>query len=173
VPGAWDGFELAIRAVLGQQVSVGAAKRLAGRLVADYGGRLETPRDGLTRLFPRPETLASADLSSLPMPRARQAALAAVAAAVVADPDLFSADRGLAEAVARLRAIKGIGAWTAEYIALRQLRLPDAFPATDVGLMRTLADGAGQRPSAGELLARAETWRPWRAYAAQHLWASA
>jgi AraC family transcriptional regulator of adaptative response / DNA-3-methyladenine glycosylase II len=107
------------------------------------------------------------------MPRARQAAIAAVAAAVVDDPDLFNADRGLAEAVERLRAIKGIGAWTAEYIALRQMRLPDAFPAADIGLMRALADPAGRRPSAVELLQRAEAWRPWRAYAAQHLWAAA
>jgi AraC family transcriptional regulator of adaptative response / DNA-3-methyladenine glycosylase II len=173
VPGAWDGFELAIRAVLGQQVSVEAARRLAGRLVAQYGDPLAHGDEGLTRLFPTPRTLASADLTSLPMPRNRSAAIGAVAAAVVADPNLFSADRGLDEAIERLRAIKGVGAWTAEYIALRQLRLPDAFPATDVGLMRAMADGDGRRPSAAELLARAEPWRPWRAYAAQHLWAAA
>jgi len=172
VPGAWDGFELAIRAVLGQQVSVEAARKLAGRLVADYGETMAPSQEGLTRLFPLPQTLAAADLSSLPMPRNRSAAIGAVAAAVVADPNLFSADRGLEEAIERLRAIKGVGAWTAEYIALRQLRLPDAFPASDVGLMRALADGDGRRPSAAELLVRAEPWRPWRAYAAQHLWAA-
>jgi AraC family transcriptional regulator of adaptative response / DNA-3-methyladenine glycosylase II len=92
--------------------------------------------------------------------------------AALADPELFGAHCELDEAIARLRAIRGIGEWTAQYIALRQLREPDAFPAADIGLMRALADAAGQRPSASELLARAQAWRPWRAYAAQHLWAS-
>ena len=107
------------------------------------------------------------------MPRARAAALSAVAAALIADPDLFGARRSLEEAVEKLRTIKGVGDWTAKYIALRQLREPDAFPAADIGLMRALADETGRRPSARELADRAETWRPWRAYAAQHLWASA
>jgi AraC family transcriptional regulator of adaptative response / DNA-3-methyladenine glycosylase II len=173
VPGAWDGFELAIRAILGQQISVAAAARLAGRLVSEFGEELDSSGEGLTHLFPRPQRLAAADLSALPMPRSRSAALGAVAAAVVADPHLFAADRGLDEAIARLQAIKGVGAWTAQYIALRELRLPDAFPATDLGLMRALQDVEGRRPSADELLARAEPWRPWRAYAAQHLWAAA
>jgi len=94
-----------------------------------------------------------------------------VAAAVVADPDLFAAGRNLKEAIARLRSLRGIGEWTAQYIAMRQLREPDAFPSADIGLQRALADSKGARPSAEELLARAEQWRPWRAYAAQHLWA--
>ena len=100
-------------------------------------------------------------------------ALFVLAAAVVADPHIFAAGRGLEEAVAQLRALPGIGEWTAQYIAMRQLREPDAFPAADIGLMRAMADSAGLRPTASALLARAETWRPWRAYAAQHLWASA
>jgi AraC family transcriptional regulator of adaptative response / DNA-3-methyladenine glycosylase II len=172
VPGAWDGFELSIRAVLGQQITVTAAARLAGRLVSAYGEPLSRAQPGLRHVFPRPEALAKADLSTLGMPKARAATLSAVAAAVLEDPRIFGATGDLDRAVARLRAIPGVGAWTAQYIALRQLREPDAFPASDLGLMRALADARGKRPSAGEVLARAERWRPWRAYAAQHLWAT-
>jgi len=172
VPGAWDGFELAIRAVLGQQITVPAAVRLAGRLVATHGEPLAEPDRDLTHVFPRPEVLALADLTTLGMPRSRAATLSAVAAAVVADPDLFCASRGLDEAIQRLQSIRGVGEWTAQYIALRQLREPDAFPAADVGLMRALADLEGRRRSSRELVGRADQWRPWRAYAAQHLWAS-
>jgi AraC family transcriptional regulator of adaptative response / DNA-3-methyladenine glycosylase II len=172
VPGAWDGFELAIRAVLGQQISVAAAVRLAGRLVANYGEPLNAPALALTHRFPRPEVLARADLTKLGMPKSRAVTLSAVAAAVVANPEVFGANCELEEAVQRLRAIRGVGEWTAQYIALRQLREPDAFPASDLGVMRALADAAGRRPKAEEVLARAERWRPWRAYAAQHLWAA-
>jgi AraC family transcriptional regulator of adaptative response / DNA-3-methyladenine glycosylase II len=172
VPGAWDGFELAIRALLGQQITVPAAVRLAERLVATHGEPLAEPDRDLTHVFPRPEDLAQADLTTLGMPRSRAATLSAVAAAVVADPDLFCASRGLDQAVQRLQSIPGIGEWTAHYIALRQLREPDAFPAADVGLRRALANLEGRRRSARELVGRAEPWRPWRAYAAQHLWAS-
>ncbi len=170
VPGAWDGFELAIRAVLGQQITVAGAIRLAGKLVAKYGEPLVTPEGDLTHLFPLPQVLATAKLASLGMPAARAATLAAVAAAVVADPDLLGAHLSLEEAIKRLRSIRGVGEWTAQYIALRQLREPDAFPATDVGLLRALANEDGRRPDAEELLALAEKWRPWRAYAAQHVW---
>jgi AraC family transcriptional regulator of adaptative response / DNA-3-methyladenine glycosylase II len=170
VPGAWDGFELAIRAVLGQQITVAAAIRLAGKLVAAYGEPIADGDGGLTHLFPRPERLAAADLSTLGMPRSRAASLSALAAAVVADPDIFDVGRDLEESVVRLRRVRGIGEWTAQYIALRHLREPDAFPAADVGLMRAMATAEGLRPTAAALLARAEQWRPWRAYAAQHLW---
>ncbi|HEY4044428.1 MAG TPA: AlkA N-terminal domain-containing protein [Rhodopila sp.] len=173
VPGAWDGFELAVRAVLGQQITVPGAIRLAGMLVARFGEKLRDPDGALTHLFPDPARLAGVDPGSLGMPRSRAAALLAVATAVVADPHIFAAGRGLEEAVAQLRALPGIGEWTAQYIAMRQLREPDAFPAADIGLMRAMADSAGLRPTVTALLARAETWRPWRAYAAQHLWASA
>ena len=173
VPGAWDGFELAMRAVLGQQITVTAAIGLAGRLVAAHGERLAEPDGELTHVFPRPEALAMADLTSLGMPRSRAATLSAVAAATIADPHLFDATSGLDDAVRRLRSIRGVGEWTAQYIALRQLREPDAFPAADIGLMRALAAQEGRPYSAGELLERADAWRPWRAYAAQHLWASA
>jgi AraC family transcriptional regulator of adaptative response / DNA-3-methyladenine glycosylase II len=172
VPGAWDGFELAVRAVLGQQISVTAAVRLATRLVATYGEPLTAPVGTLTHLFPRADVLAKADLTKLGMPKSRAATLSAVAAAVAADPEVFGANCGLEEAVQRLRAIRGVGEWTAQYIALRQLREPDAFPASDLGVMRALADANGKRPKADEVLARAESWRPWRAYAAQHLWAA-
>jgi AraC family transcriptional regulator of adaptative response / DNA-3-methyladenine glycosylase II len=172
VPGAWDGFELAIRAVLGQQISVIAAVRLAGRLVATHGEPLAEPDRELTHVFPRPEILARADLTTLGLPRSRAAALSAVAAAVVADPDVLCASRGLDEAIQRLRSIPGVGEWTAHHIALGQLREPDAFPAADVGLLRALAHLEGRRRSSRELVARADRWRPWRAYAAQHLWAS-
>ena len=172
VPGAWDGFELAIRAVLGQQITVAAAARLAARLVASYGEPLRTPVLGLSRCFPRPEVLANADLTTLGMPKSRASTLSAVAAALLENPELFANNCDLDQAVQRLRAIRGVGEWTAQYIALRQLREPDAFPASDLGVMRALADERGQRPKVEEVLARAESWRPWRAYAAQHLWAA-
>jgi AraC family transcriptional regulator of adaptative response / DNA-3-methyladenine glycosylase II len=172
VPGAWDGFELAIRAVLGQQIAVPAAARLAGRLVAAYGQRLADPDGGLTHVFPRPETLANADLAKLGMPGSRAGALSAVAATAIADPHLFDATAELDVAVRRLKAIRGVGEWTAQYIALRQLREPDAFPAADLGLMRAIARREGRAHSTSQLLDRADNWRPWRAYAAQHLWAA-
>jgi AraC family transcriptional regulator of adaptative response / DNA-3-methyladenine glycosylase II len=172
VAGAWDGFELAIRAVLGQQITVAAAIRLAGKLVAAHGESLADGDGILTHVFPRPERIAAADLATLGMPRRRAATLSAIAAAVVADPQILGAGRSLTESVARLRQIPGIGEWTAQYIAMRQLREPDAFPAADIGLLRAMATADGLRPTAAELLAHAERWRPWRAYAAQHLWSS-
>ena len=173
VPGAWDGFELAVRAVLGQQVTVKAAVRLAAKLVATYGEPLAGASpgcDGLTHVFPCPERLAVADVSTLGMPRARAAALASLARAVVTDPQIFGPRRSLDEAILQLRALDGVGEWTAQYIAMRELREPDAFPAADIGLMRAMVDAKGRRQNPRELLARAERWRPWRAYAAQHLW---
>jgi len=172
VPGAWDGFELAIRAVLGQQITVGAAVRLATRLVQSYGEPLAIPVAGLSHCFPSPEVLARANLATLGMPKSRAATLSAVALACLQNPEIFANDCGLSEAVQRLRAIRGVGEWTAQYIALRQLREPDAFPASDVGVLRALSDERGIRPKADEVLARAERWRPFRAYAAQHLWAA-
>ncbi|MEK4035448.1 AlkA N-terminal domain-containing protein [Methylocystis sp. IM3] len=173
-PGGWDGFELAVRAILGQQVTVRAAIDLATKLVADYGESAQTSATGDTRLthaFPRPERLANAEVQ-LGMPNARARAISAIAAAVTADQKLLDIGRSLEDGITRLRALPGIGEWTAQYIALRGMREPDAFPAADVGLMRALANEAGIRPNAVELLARAEAWRPWRAYAAQHLWAA-
>ncbi|HPH30072.1 MAG TPA: 3-methyladenine DNA glycosylase 2, partial [Pseudomonadota bacterium] len=164
-----------VRAVLGQQVSVSAARNLAATLCAAYGEPVETAAAsalGLSRLFPTPQRLLGADLSELGMPQARKSAIIGLATATVADPDLFSPKRSLDEAVAQLRALPGIGEWTAQYIAMRALREPDAFPHTDVALLRALTDKNGQRPSPEALLTRAEQWRPWRAYAASHLWAA-
>jgi AraC family transcriptional regulator of adaptative response / DNA-3-methyladenine glycosylase II len=124
----------------------------------------------LTTVFPRPERLASANLAPLGMPRARAATLSALAASAAADARLFHPHQDLDAAVARLRALPGIGEWTAQYIAMRALREPDAFPAADIGLLRAMSGVDGTRPSPAALLARAEAWRPWRAYAAQHLW---
>jgi AraC family transcriptional regulator, regulatory protein of adaptative response / DNA-3-methyladenine glycosylase II len=173
-PGAWDGFELAVRAILGQQITVTAARRLAGQIARRWGAPLPQSLagevDGLIHVFPSPERLAGADLSDLPMPRARSRALESLAAAAAADPGLFEPRGALEGAVARLKALDGVGEWTAQYIAMRQLREPDAFPAGDIGLLRAMAGPDGKRPSAAALQARAETWRPWRAYAALHLW---
>jgi AraC family transcriptional regulator, regulatory protein of adaptative response / DNA-3-methyladenine glycosylase II len=175
VPGAWDGFELAMRAILGQQITVAAARSLAAQLVATFGTPLEDERAnaaGLTRVFPEAARLAKADLSGLGMPRARIRALQALAQAQVEDPELFGARRGLNEAITKLCALRGIGEWTAQYIAMRQLRESDAFPVGDVALIRALATLTGSEITPQEMLDRAERWRPWRAYAAVHLWAS-
>ncbi|HEY6461667.1 MAG TPA: AlkA N-terminal domain-containing protein [Polyangiaceae bacterium] len=174
-PGGWDGFELAIRAVLGQQVSVERGRTLAGALARLCGTPIpaaERAHATLSHAFPTAARVASADLASLGMPRARRDALVAVARAALADPRLFQPSDTVEETVARLRAIPGVGDWTAHYIALRAAREPDAFPASDVGLLRGAAHPHGARPTPAELLARAERWRPWRAYAAQHLWAA-
>lgn len=172
VPGTWDGLELAIRAVLGQQITVVAAIRLAGKLVAQYGTPLETPHGGITHVFPTAEVLAAADLATLGMPKARGRTLSGVAQALLDDPELFEPKASLKEGVARLVALPGIGDWTAQYIAMRQMREADAFASGDIGLINALAALEGGPVSARQLLARAEAWRPLRAYAAQHLWTS-
>ncbi|HEY9272412.1 DNA-3-methyladenine glycosylase family protein, partial [Achromobacter sp.] len=160
------------RAVLGQQITVVAAIRLAGKLVAAHGAAMARPEGGLTHVFPLPEAVAAAELAPLGMPRSRAATLSAVAAAAMADRHLFDAAGGLEDAVRRLRTIRGVGEWTAQYIALRQLREPDAFPSADIGLLRALERLEARAYTPAQLLARAETWRPWRAYAAQHLWSA-
>ena len=174
VPGAWDGFELAIRAILGQQITVVAARGLAARLVAAHGAPMPEglAAEGLTHVFPTPQRLVGADFAALGMPRSRAASLTAMTEAAAANPAIFGPKRTLEDAVADLKALPGIGEWTAQYIAMRELREPDAFPAADIGLMRALEGAYGRRPTAAELSARAEAWRPWRAYAALHLWAS-
>jgi AraC family transcriptional regulator of adaptative response / DNA-3-methyladenine glycosylase II len=176
VPGGWDGFELAVRAILGQQITVKAAVRLAGKLVAAYGEPVCDPvaqSAGITHAFPTAPRLAAADLGPLGMPRARAAALVALARAIADTPHLLGVGASLEECVERLRALPGIGEWTAQYIAMRELREPDAFPAGDLVLQKTMARLEGRTFSTRDLLARAERWRPWRAYAAQHLWALA
>jgi DNA-3-methyladenine glycosylase II len=170
IPGAWDGLELAFRAVLGQQITVVAAIRLAGKLVAQYGAPLQSTVPGLGYVFPEASVLAEADLAALGMPKSRGRTLSGVAQALLDDPSLFEPDCD--DGVARLLALHGIGEWTAQYIALRQLRDLDGFPHGDVGLLRALEVLEGQRPTARELAVRAEGWRPYRGYAAQVLWAS-
>jgi len=175
VPGAWDGFELAVRAIFGQQITVPAATKLLGKLVQAHGAPIPAAvRDveGLSHLFPSPARLASADILALGMPNARAMAVTSLAQAIAADPAIFSRGASLEDAIAKLRSLPGIGEWTAQYIAMRELREPDAFPAADIGLMRAMAAADGRRPSPSQLLSRAERWRPWRAYAALHLWAA-
>jgi AraC family transcriptional regulator, regulatory protein of adaptative response / DNA-3-methyladenine glycosylase II len=174
VPGAWDGFELAVRAILGQQITVAAASSLTGTLVEAHGERIPAGDSaaGLTHLFPSARTLAAADLRKLGIPNHRATAVTSLSAATAADPWILSARSSLEEAVLRLRSLPGIGEWTAQYIAMRELREPDAFPAADIGLLRAMAEVSGRRLTPRELLVRAQCWRPWRAYAAHHLWAS-
>ncbi len=194
LPGAWDRFELAIRAILGQQVSVKGATTLAGRIVRAFGEPLVgDPRDPeertrssrfdlrsekkssgegrLTHLFPTPEALAEADLAAVGLPRSRAETIRRLAMAVREGELELEFAAGLEEAVQRLIAVPGIGAWTAQYIAMRALREPDAFPASDLGLLRAV--GSGSEPMTPRALTgRAEAWRPWRAYAAMHIWMS-
>jgi AraC family transcriptional regulator of adaptative response / DNA-3-methyladenine glycosylase II len=167
VPGCWSGFELAVRAIVGQQITVKAATALAGRVVEKFGEPLSASA-GLTHLFPSPEVLADADLACAGMPRGRAATLRAFARAVCKRQISFE---GIVESEAfraRLRELPGIGEWTAQYVAMRALGDPDAFPSGDLGLLRAL-DLKDPR----ELERRAETWRPWRAYAAMYLWSAA
>lgn len=165
VPGAWDGFELGIRAILGQQISVRGASTLAGRLVSRFGRPLDSGRCGVTHLFPRAEDLAEADLAVIGLPQKRAETLSAFSAAVASGRLILDSRRAPEEVRETMRAIPGIGDWTAEYVAMRALNDPDAFPAGDLVLLRA----AGIR-TPRELQSVAETWRPWRAYAALHLW---
>jgi AraC family transcriptional regulator of adaptative response / DNA-3-methyladenine glycosylase II len=162
VPGAYYGFELAVRAVLGQQVSVPAASTLAGRLAARFGTRLAEP-EGPSVVFPAPGDLAGADLSGLGLTTARQATLRALAAAVAGGTLALDHGADPEETAARLSELRGIGPWTVAYILMRAVGDPDAFPGTDLGLRRALTDLGCQ-------VSRAERWHPWRAYAAVHLW---
>ncbi len=171
LPGAWDGFELAIRAILGQQITVKAARNLAARLVSDYGTPIgeKAGIPGLTLAFPRAGKFIGIEKTKLGMPRARALTLSNVAAATLANPRLFDPYPDLDHAINRIREIGGIGEWTAQYIAMRALGESDAFLAADVGVQKRFALD-GKRPRPGDLLARAEAWRPWRAYAVLHLW---
>ena len=174
VPGTLDGLELAVRAVVGQQVTVAAARTLTTRLVERFGTPLATPIDGLTRLFPSPAALAAAsgdELGQLGVVRQRQAAIHALAQAVSSGQIRLHAGADVAATMDALKALPGIGAWTADYIALRALRWPDAFPSGDVALQKALAP-EGQRLTARAAESRAERWRPWRAYAVIRAWHS-
>jgi AraC family transcriptional regulator of adaptative response / DNA-3-methyladenine glycosylase II len=170
IPGIWDGFECAVRAILGQQVSVAAARTFAARLVRLAGHPVAGATSGLTHVFPSASDLADADLEAIGITTARAAALRAVAHAV-ADGRL---DLGgpPEEVTAAIAVLPGCGPWTAQYVALRGLGDPDAFPASDLVLRRS-AGAPGPPSSPAALEARAERWRPWRGYAALHLWRAA
>lgn len=166
VPGCWDGFELATRAILGQQVTVKGATVLAERLISKFGKRF-AGQNGLTRLFPDPDVLAAGKIDGIGMTKARAATIRALARAVVDGRISFTGVVDFEEFRSRLSEIPGIGCWTAQYVALRVLGDPDAFPSSDLGLLRAL-----NLRSARELEQRSKVWRPWRAYAATYLWRS-
>ena len=168
LPGCFDGFELAVRVILGQQVTVQAARTLVQRLVQQFGTPIATPFPGLDRLFPDAATIAAADpetIGRLGIVRQRVRALQALAAEVAAGRLLLHRDAPLEPTLAALRALPGIGDWTTQLVAMRALAGPDAFPATDIGLLNAL----GTRDVAAVTQA-AEDWRPWRAYAVIRLW---
>jgi len=163
LPSGWDPFEMAVRAILGQQVSVAAATTISGRLVERCGTPLAEPVGALTHHFPTPAILAEADLANIGL-TTRRAATVTTFAKAVRDGDLaLEAPLGLDDFVARAVALPGIGPWTAQYVAMRAFGEPDGFPAADLGLKHAVPDA--------DLAARSEAWRPWRAYAALHLWA--
>ncbi len=168
LPGAFDGFELAVRAILGQQVSVKAARTLASRVVARFGAPIETPFAGVGMLFPPAATLAQcspADIARLGIVATRARAIVALARAV--DDGAIALDPGapVEQTLARLRALPGVGDWSAQYIAMRALHWPDAFPPGDAGVLKALGVSSAKAASAC-----AEAWRPWRSYAVMHLW---
>jgi AraC family transcriptional regulator, regulatory protein of adaptative response / DNA-3-methyladenine glycosylase II len=179
-PGHVDGSELALRAVLGQQVSVAAARRLGERLTAAYGKPLSRPDGPLTHCFPAAETLAAADPDALPMPRSRALALTGLAAALAGGEVSLDPGADRERTTTALLALPGIGPWTVSYIRMRALSDPDAFLPTDIGVLEALtrlgAVPGGSGPPARARAARdaaalAENWRPWRSYAVHHLWA--
>ena len=174
VPGSWDGFEITIRAILGQQISVKAATTLAGRIAAQYGDPLDLPGTnvdaGLARLFPTPERLMRARFGNVGLVRSRAETIRRVAAAVHHGELQFDLAQDPSAFVDALTAIRGVGDWTAQYVAMRALKNPDAFPGSDLGLIKAIAYPARVTPK--ELMTRAEEWRPWRAYAALLLWST-
>jgi AraC family transcriptional regulator of adaptative response / DNA-3-methyladenine glycosylase II len=164
VPGCWNGFELATRAILGQQITVKGATALAGRMVNSFGKPFSSA-NGLTHLFPTPEVLADAKLTSIGLTGTRASTIRALARAVCEKRIIFESVVDSDAFLNRLCEIPGIGKWTAQYVAMRALGEPDAFPSGDLGLLRSMAlDGPHQ------LERHAEAWRPWRAYAAMYLW---
>jgi AraC family transcriptional regulator, regulatory protein of adaptative response / DNA-3-methyladenine glycosylase II len=170
IPGAWDPFECAVRAILGQQVSVAAGRTFTARLVEQLGPAIRTGAEGLTRLFPDAALIAAAPLGSFGVTRSRAATVRALARALLERRIDFGA--APVEVIAALVALPGIGAWTAQYVALRALGEPDAMPAGDLVLRRMAAEAA-RLPSVRELEERARAWRPWRGYAVMHLWRAA
>ncbi len=170
VPGAFEGFELAVRAVLGQQISVSGARTIAGRLALRFGQPLVTHVESLTHLFPTPERIASAtveQIQKLGITSRRAETLIALARAIAKGDLVLEPGHRIEETLERLQKIPGIGEWTAQYIAMRALSWPDAFPHADLGVKKALDESDPKK-----ILDLAEKWRPWRSYAALHLWAS-
>lgn len=170
VPGAFEGFEIAVRAILGQQVSVKSATTLAGRYVAAFGEAMETPLPALTNLSPKPDRVAAADVSeltSLGIIGARAKSILALAEAVASGKVNLTPGGNFEQTMEQLKQLPGIGEWTAQYVAMRALAWPDAFPHTDLGVYKALGINKPKR-----VLELAEVWRPWRAYAVMHLWKS-
>ena len=168
VPGAFDGFEIAVRAILGQQVSVAGARTMAGRFAAAFGTMIESPFASLTRIFPSAEEVASLnvnDIAGLGVISSRARSILELARAVAQGNLVLEPGVDVALTLAKLRALSGVGEWSAQYIAMRALAWPDAFPHTDLGVMKALGERDPKR-----VLAAGEAWRPWRAYAAMHLW---
>lgn len=171
VPGAWDPFEIAVRAILGQQITVAAATTLAARLVAAHGAAVTAPDGEIHRVWPSPQTLAVADPESFGIPLTRARSILELSRAV-ADEELLIDDRRPAEEIVqRLLAVPGVGPWTASYIAMRTLGDRDVYPTGDVAL-RAALERSGRRPSSAEVDATFDAWRPWRSYAAVRLWHS-
>jgi AraC family transcriptional regulator, regulatory protein of adaptative response / DNA-3-methyladenine glycosylase II len=164
VPGCWDGFELTVRAILGQQITVRGATSLAGRIGAKFGEPF-SPTKALSQIFPSAQVLSEADLTTVGLTKARAATIRNVARAVREGKINFQRVLDSNALQAQLGAIPGIGKWTTEYVAMRALREPDSFPSGDRGLLRALQLG-----DADQLEKRADAWRPWRAYAATYLW---
>ncbi len=172
VPGAFDGFEIAVRAIIGQQISVAAARTITGRIAARLGQPLPTAAGGLHVAFPRPDALAAAAFDGLGMPASRGATLVSLARAICDGRLGLAPDGDHEEVRAALLAIPGIGPWTAAYVAMRALGDHDALPASDLVLRQVLSNGAGP-VSTRAVEEQASRWSPWRAYAVAHLWASA
>jgi AraC family transcriptional regulator of adaptative response / DNA-3-methyladenine glycosylase II len=168
VPGAFDGFEVAVRAIVGQQVSVAAARTIAGRLAEAFGESLETPFESVSRTFPTAERVARlsyGQIARLGMPGARAKTIIGIARAIADGKLELMPNADIDVTLEKLRALPGIGEWTAQYLAMRALAWPDAFPHTDLGVMRALGEKNPRR-----VLELGEAWRPWRAYAVIHLW---
>ena len=170
VPGAFDGFELGVRAILGQQVSVAGARTLAGRFVTAFGEPIDTGSAALTMLFPdapRVADLSPAQVARIGLPNARARTIVALARTLANGSLVLAPNADVDAALEKLRALPGVGEWTAQYIAMRALAWPDAFPHTDLALMKALGERDPRK-----VLATSDSWRPWRAYAVMHLWQS-
>jgi AraC family transcriptional regulator of adaptative response / DNA-3-methyladenine glycosylase II len=170
VPGAFEGFEMAVRAIMGQQVTVAGARTLARRFATQFGDRIETPFASLATLFPTAARVAGEPaerVASIGMPGARARTIVALARALADGRLVLMPNADVDATLTALRALPGVGEWTAQYIAMRALSWPDAFPHNDLGIMKALGE-----TDARKVLAAGEAWRPWRAYAVMHLWQS-